>query len=147
MTESGLLFFSEGIAFTLRDKKKIRNWINASMDLEQKTIGSINFIFCSDSYLHGINLEYLKHDTFTDIITFDYSTPSEGLSGDIYISIDRVKENAKQFEVTFVNELHRVMIHGMLHLAGYKDKTAGEKKAMGAKEDYYLSLQPEFFRV
>lgn len=145
VTDKTLLFFNEGNSFTLREKKKIRRWIYASMDLEKKVPGSINFIFCSDDYLLEINKKYLQHDTFTDIITFDYSVSDGPISGDVFISIDRVKENAKQFQTPFVNELHRVMIHGVLHLAGYKDKTSEEKKLMRSKEDYYLSLQPGFF--
>ena len=123
MTGNTILFFSEGLNFIIRDKKKLRNWIYASMDLEDKGIGSINFIFCADEYLHNLNVEYLKHDTLTDVITFDYTDNSPLLSGDIFISIERVRVNAKQFGSPFVNELHRVMIHGMLHLAGYSDKT------------------------
>lgn len=146
MTESKLLFFTEGITFNLRHKKKVRKWIYTSMEHENKVPGSINFIFCDDNYLHNINLQYLKHDTLTDIITFDYSEDIHSISGDIFISIERIKENAKQFKVSFVDELSRVMIHGMLHLVGYKDKTAEEKKLMRSKEDYYISLQPAFFR-
>ena len=145
MTTNAILFFTEEISFSLRDRKKIRNWIYASIDQEKMICGSINFIFCSDNYLHQLNVEYLKHDTLTDIITFDYSE-GDTVSGDIFISIERVRENAKQFRVPFVNELHRVMIHGILHLAGHSDKTSSEKAGMRGKEDYYLSLQPEFFR-
>ena len=146
MTNSTILFFNEGLRYTLKDKNKLRSWINASIALENKNIGSINFIFCSDEYLHKLNIQYLNHDTLTDIITFDNSEDDARISADIFISIDRVKENAKQFGQPFVNELHRVMIHGMLHLAGYKDKSSKEKAAMRDKEDYYLSLQPEFFK-
>ena len=145
MTENTILFFSEGSNFIIKNKKKLRNWIYASIDLENKGIGSINFIFCSDDYLHSLNVQYLKHDTLTDVITFDYTEDSPLLSGDIFISIDRVKENAKQFGTPFVDELHRVMIHGLLHLAGYSDKTDQETALMRSKEDYYLSLQPGFF--
>ena len=145
VSNSTILFFSEGSRFTLKNKKKVRNWINASMAQEKKRVGSISFIFTSDSHLHGMNVQYLGHDTFTDIITFDYSDPEGGLSGDLFISVERVKDNAKQFGVPFVKELHRVMIHGMLHLAGYKDKSSSDKALMRSKEDYYLSLQPDFF--
>ncbi len=145
MSANAILFFAEEITFTLRDKNKLRKWIYASIGRENRTIGSISFIFCSDAYLHDLNVRYLGHDTLTDIITFDYTDEAGVLSGDIFISIDRVRDNAKQFGSGFVKELHRVMIHGILHLAGYKDKSAGEKAAMRAKEDYYLSLQPEFF--
>lgn len=145
MTKGNILFFNEGSGFTLKDKKKLRKWIYASMDLEKKTIGSINFIFCTDAYLHEMNVKYLNHDTYTDVITFDYTENPPEISGDIFISSERVRENAKQFGTTFVMELHRVMIHGLLHLAGFDDKTAREQQQMRSKEDYYLSLQPEIF--
>jgi len=99
----------------------------------------LNYIFCSDTYLHKINLEYLKHDTLTDIITFDYSEKKQ-ISGDIFISIDRIKENALKFNQSTDIELNRVLIHGVLHLLGYKDKTPKEKETMRAKEDFYLTL-------
>jgi len=99
----------------------------------------LNYIFCSDTYLHKINLEYLKHDTLTDIITFDYSEKKQ-ISGDIFISIDRIKENAPKFNQSTDIELNRVLIHGVLHLLGYKDKTPKEKETMRAKEDFYLTL-------
>ncbi len=143
MSNSSILFFSEGIKFILREKKRLRIWLNASIANEEKSYGSINFIFCSDDFLHQMNKEHLDHDTLTDIITFDFSETPHNISGDIYISIDRVKENAKQFNVSFVDELHRVMIHGILHLSGYKDKTKKQSLTMRAKEDYYLSLLPE----
>lgn len=112
--------------------------------LEKGHIGSINFIFCSDEYLFQLNQKYLKHDTYTDIITFDSSVEETEISGDIFISLERVKENSKQFSGSFVKELHRVMIHGILHLLGYKDKSPKDKEAMSGKEDYYLSLLPDF---
>jgi rRNA maturation RNase YbeY len=145
VTARAIQFFTEDTSFVLKDRKKLRNWIYASMDREKKVCGSINFIFCSDDYLHALNVQYLRHDTYTDIITFD-SGEGNTVSGDIFISIDRVRENAKHFGVPVVNELHRVMIHGMLHLAGYGDKTGSQQASMRAKEDYYLSLQPEIFR-
>ena len=100
----------------------------------------LSFIFCDDMELLNKNSKYLNHDTLTDILTFDYSE-NNNISGDIYISIDRVKENAKTYKVTFENELDRVMIHGVLHLLGYKDKSKKDQKAMREKEDFYLSLQ------
>jgi rRNA maturation RNase YbeY len=115
------------------------------MRSEHKDIDFVNVIFCSDSFLLDLNKHYLNHDTYTDILTFDYSDASTNVSGDIFISIDRVKENAKQFKTTFLQELHRVIIHGFLHLAGYKDKTRPEQQLMRSKEDIYLSLQPNFF--
>ncbi len=104
---------------------------------ENKKEGEINFIFCSDNYLLDMNKTYLKHDYFTDVITFDYCE-NEILSGDIFISIDRIKENAKLYNVSFNQELHRVMIHGLLHLVGYNDKTDEEQKEMTDKENEYL---------
>ena len=102
-------------------------------------MGAVNCIFCDDRYLHKLNVEFLKHDTYTDIITFDYSVGNE-LIGDVYISVERVKENAVTFNVTFENELKRVLIHGLLHLCGYKDKTVQEAEKMRAKENKYLSI-------
>ncbi|MCB0460671.1 MAG: rRNA maturation RNase YbeY, partial [Flavobacteriaceae bacterium] len=100
----------------------------------------ISYIFCDDDYLLDINVKYLKHNTLTDIISFDYT--DDGLiSGDVFVSIDRVKENAEKFNVSFQDELHRVMIHGILHFCGYKDKTKEEEQLMRSKEDYYLSLR------
>jgi len=103
-------------------------------------IGFLNFIFCSDNYLLKINVEHLNHDTYTDIITFDYSK-EDRISGDIFISIDRVEENAKSHKTSFENELHRVIIHGVLHLLGYGDKEPGQKAEMRQKEDFCLSLR------
>jgi len=136
---SNIIFFSENITFSLSNEKRIIDWIRNTVLQEGKTIGEINYVFCADDYLHNINLTYLNHDTFTDIITFDYTEESK-ISSDIFISIDRVKENAETFKTTFENELHRVIIHGILHLLGYKDKTDDEVKAMRVKEDFYLSL-------
>jgi rRNA maturation RNase YbeY len=136
-------FFTEDISFTLRNKNKLRKWIQVVIGNEKKLPGNLNYIFCSDDYLYKLNKQYLNHDTLTDIITFDLSEKPDEISGEIYISIDRVKENAKKFKVTFYNELHRVMIHGILHLAGYHDKTQEEIIQMRSKEDKCLSLLPE----
>jgi len=133
-------FFSEDISFQLADELKTQNWIIESIKQEGKTPGEINYIFCSDNYLYKMNVEHLNHDTFTDIITFNYCV-EDVVNTDIFISVDRVKENAKDFETSFENELSRVMIHGMLHLVGYDDKTEADKEAMRAKEDFYLTLQ------
>jgi rRNA maturation RNase YbeY len=123
--------------FTLKNKKIVTQWILETIKNEKKECGKIAYIFCSDNYLLDLNQRFLKHNTYTDIITFDYS---EGkiLNGEIYISIDRVKENAQNFEVDFETELLRVIIHGALHLAGYKDKTKEQKEKMRKKEDQYL---------
>ena len=145
MISGKILFFSEDINFLLRNKKKLRQWINASIVHEKMYTGSINFIFCSDEYLYALNNKYLSHKTLTDIITFDNSEKNLEISGDIFISIDRIHENAKQYKCTFVNELHRVIIHGILHLTGYNDNTKKEKYEMRSKEDYYLSLLPNIF--
>lgn len=135
-------FHKESTVFRFSDKNLIINWLNLSLKKEKKISGELNFIFCSDKYLLKINQEYLNHDYYTDIITFDY-TQKNLVSGDIYISIDRVKENATTYQVSFQNELLRVIIHGVLHLCGYKDKTRADARLMREKEDYYLSLWPK----
>jgi len=136
--EEKINFHSEDIEFTLPNHSIIFDWINKTIENEAKVLRHLNFIFCSDAYLHNINVEYLNHDTYTDVITFPYS---EGkiIKGDIFISIDRIKENATSFEVSFKDELHRVMIHGTLHLLGYLDKTAEDKTQMTQKENEYLN--------
>jgi probable rRNA maturation factor len=133
-------FKNENLKFTLRNKTILKKWISATINKEKRKVGDITFIFCSDEYLLHINKQYLQHDTYTDIITFDYSEgdSAQPVSGDIFISIERVKENAEKFSTTFENELHRVIIHGVLHLLGYKDKTKVAKAQMTSKEDYYL---------
>ncbi len=136
---SNFSFFSEDISFALKNQAKIKEWVLLSILKEGKTAGEITYIFCSDEYLYQINLEHLKHKTYTDIITFNYCE-NNIISGDIFISIDRVKENATAYNVTFQNELHRVIIHGILHLIGFNDKTIEDKALMRSKEDFYLSL-------
>ncbi|PLX02204.1 MAG: rRNA maturation RNase YbeY [Marinilabiliales bacterium] len=113
--------------------------LNIISEEEKITIGDINIIFCSDKYLLKMNKQYLSHDYFTDIITFDYSEENI-LSGDLFISLDRVNDNAKHFSVTLLNELARVVIHGIMHLTGYNDHTQEEQKVMRKQEDKYLSL-------
>jgi rRNA maturation RNase YbeY len=134
-------FFSEQIPFTIPHPRKSANWIRACIKQEKKKLELLNFIFCSDEYLRTINIQYLGHHTFTDIVTFDQSDKTGYIEGDIYISIDRIKENALSFNTNFDNELHRVIIHGVLHLAGYSDKSKPQKKVMREKEDAYLSLR------
>lgn len=134
-------FFSEDIDFELEKPLIYSNWFSEAAGLENKTLGELTFIFCSDEYLHKINLEYLNHDTYTDIITFDYSNGGI-IAGDIFISIERVKENAETFKCSFNDEVSRVLIHGVLHLMGYKDKEDDEKEIMRSKEDFYLTLLP-----
>ena len=119
------------------NKDKISSWLNEILIEENKILGDIVYVFCNDDYLVAKNIKYLKHHSLTDVITFDYS--KDGLiSGDILISIDRVRENSDIFEVQFLNELQRVMAHGLLHLLGYNDKTEIDEKKIREKEDYYL---------
>ncbi|MDP2890961.1 MAG: rRNA maturation RNase YbeY [Bacteroidota bacterium] len=120
-------------------KRKITSWIKETVISEGKTLGDISFVFCSDDYLLEVNKQYLNHDYFTDIITFDYVEDGV-ISGDIFISCDRVKENASAFKTGFENELLRIVIHGVLHLLGYKDKSKKDKLLMTQKEDFYLAL-------
>lgn len=134
--EEQIAFHSEGISFLPSDPDKLRRWISATVTAEQGELGDLNFIFCSDEYLHGINVEYLQHDDYTDVITFPYS--EDMVEGDIFISVERTSENAQQYGVSAENELHRVMIHGVLHLLGYGDKTPEEKRQMTEKENFYL---------
>lgn len=134
-------FNQEDVSFQLKDKRLLRSWILECVALEKKEIESITFVFCSDDYLLEMNKRFLNHDTYTDIITFDNAQAKWLLDGDIFISYDRVKENASEFGVNLRDELHRVMIHGVLHLCGYKDKTKAHKTQMTAKEDNCLNLR------
>jgi probable rRNA maturation factor len=118
----------------------LRKWILAAIKKEKFTLSSLNYIFCSDDHLLSMNISHLHHKTYTDIITFDLSSEKKKITGEIYISIDRVKENAAIYKVPFSTELKRVMIHGVLHLCGYKDKTEKDVKRMRAREDFYLPL-------
>ena len=126
--------------FLIKAPQTLKIWITKSVLKEGAAIGDINIIFCDDTFLLIKNKKYLNHSSLTDILTFDFST-KKSLSGDIFISTERVKENATKYKVPFKNELNRVLIHGILHLLGYKDKTEKEKKIMRKKEDFYLSLQ------
>lgn len=130
-------FHSESISFTLSSKTIIKQWLSSVIKSEGKTLGSVNFIFCSDNYLLEMNKKYLNHNTLTDVITFDYCEEQK-ITGDIFISIERVKENAEKFGPNFESELKRVMVHGVLHLLGYKDKTKPVKELMTKKENLYL---------
>ena len=129
-----MITFNSETSFTLKNQKKLVKWISDVISSEGFHVGEINYIFCNDSYLNKINQEFLNHDTFTDIISFDYTLGKE-VGGDIFISIERVLENAEKFNEVFENELYRVMIHGILHFMGYKDKTKKEKTLMRTKED------------
>lgn len=131
-----IYFFTEDVAYTLKEKTKTKTWLTDIVKNEGKKTGDINIIFCSDEYLLGVNKQYLSHDYYTDIITFNYNT--EKINGDLFISIDRVEENAKINNVSRETELLRVMAHGVLHLLGYKDKTDAETKQIREKENYYL---------
>jgi len=124
--------------FTLNNEEQLINWVENCIVSNKFKVGEINYIFCDDVYLHKLNVEFLQHDTYTDIISFD-NTMGKLISGDIFISIDRVKENSTVFTSSFEDELHRVIIHGVLHYMGYKDKTTEEKEMMRAKEDQCLS--------
>ena len=138
---AAIRFFSEGIPFKIDSPRKNVSWIKEVARREKKTIKEINYIFCSDGYLLQLNQGFLNHKTLTDIITFDNSEGKNGLEGEIYISIERVQENALKFNTEFEDELHRVMIHGVLHLIGYKDKKPFEKALMRKKEEACLSLR------
>ena len=134
-----MITFNSETTFNLQNEAKTTTWIERVVVSEGFAIGEINYIFCDDAYLNHINKEFLKHDSFTDIISFDYSLGKQ-ISGDIYISIERVLDNAEKYNVTFENELRRVMIHGVLHYMGYKDKTTEEKKVMRLKENTSIDL-------
>ena len=142
-TIKAIFFHTEDIDFQLNHAEVLPLWINKIIDVEKNQPGNINFIFCSDPYLLEINKKYLEHDYLTDIITFQQSELS--IEGDIFISIDRVKDNAARLNISFEEELHRVMAHGILHLLGYKDKSPEDKLQMTHKEDWALSIRKEFF--
>lgn len=133
---------TENVKFTLKNKTLLKQWIKEVIEKKKRKAGEITFVFCNDNYLLNINKQYLNHDTFTDIITFDYSKEDskQPISGDIFISIERVKENALKYSKTFENELHRVIIHGVLHLLGYTDKTKIAKEEMTKQENLCLKI-------
>jgi rRNA maturation RNase YbeY len=133
-----MISFNYELDFELTNADEISSWISNSIVAEKFKEGEINFIFCSDDYLYNLNVEFLNHDSLTDIISFDCSVGKE-LHGDVFISVERVKENAKDYDVSFSDELNRVMIHGILHLCKYNDKTEEEKRLMREKENHYLS--------
>jgi len=135
-----MIYYNSETNFTLDNQENISKWITKTIENEGHKIEEISYIFCDDNYLLEKNIEYLNHNTLTDIISFDYSV-GKIISGDIFISIERVKENSTEFKVDFIDELHRVIIHGILHYCGYKDKALEEKKEMRSKENYYLSLR------
>ncbi len=138
MSEQIINFYSEN-DFELEDENSFDKWIRNVISSEDKQLGEINYIFCDDDYLYKINLKFLEHDSYTDIISFDNSEGDE-LNGDIFISIDRVIDNANDFNVDFSEELKRVLIHGVLHLCGYADKSESEAALMRQKEDEKIAL-------
>jgi len=133
-------YFNEDIKFNFSNRRLNNRWLKSVSLNEDRKLGDVNIIFCSDKYELDINVKYLNHNYFTDIITFDYC---EGkiLSGDLFISIDSVRENANFFNTTFENELNRVIVHGLLHLIGYDDHTEADQKTMREKENFYLELR------
>lgn len=133
-------FFTEDVKFDFKQRMLTRNWLKLVAGSEIRKIGDINIIFCSDNYILDVNMKYLQHDYFTDIITFDYCE-GDRLSGDLFISIDTVKDNAQFYGTEFSDELNRVIVHGVLHLVGYDDHTEPDQVQMREKENYYLKLR------
>jgi len=131
-------FYNNDRAPILQGRKKLKSFIVELFGYEKKELGSLTYIFCSDEYLLSINNEFLKHDFYTDVVTFDLSTNKKEIIGEVYISTDRVKDNAKQMNEGFNRELHRVFFHAALHLCGYKDKTVADIRKMRQKEEFYL---------
>ena len=132
-------YFFEDTDFKLKNKTKIKKWLKLVAESEVFSLGAVSVIFCSDNYILDINQHFLQHDYFTDIITFDYSE-GEKISGDLFISVDSVRENSIEYGTEFEEELHRVIVHGILHLIGYDDHTDEDIRTMRSKENYYLSL-------
>ncbi len=142
MSTESINFFTEDISYPYEDKNETREWIEKVAEQEGFRTGDINLVFCSDSYLYDLNVKFLHHYTYTDIITFDLSEDNEVISGDIFISVERARENSGKYNVSHQHEIRRLLAHGILHLAGYGDKTDRDKALMRQKEDYYLSLHP-----
>lgn len=134
-------FFSEDIDFSLEDPEQVSDWIATVIEQHGQELNSLTYVFCSDDYLHKMNVEYLTHDTLTDIITFNTADENGIIEGDVFISIDRVRDNASDAGTSFEDELHRVIIHGVLHLLGFKDKSEQEAALMRKEEDSSLSLR------
>lgn len=134
-----MVIFNYETDFQLENESDYEQWIDAVIESEEKEPGEINYIFCDDEYLHNINMQYLNHDTLTDIISFDYCI-GDLISGDIFVSIERVQDNAKDYEVSFNEELLRVLVHGVLHYCGYKDKTEDEALLMRSKEQEKINM-------
>ncbi len=141
MTGSSINFHLEELNYRIRNIRLLKLWISQSVSKEARDLGNLNIVLCTDDYLHKMNVEHLDHDTLTDIITFNYNEDST-INGDLFISLDRVRDNAQELSENLTDELHRVMIHGVLHLCGYKDKSLKDSELMREKEDFYLSLRP-----
>jgi probable rRNA maturation factor len=139
MGKAMIHFFNEDTSYTLKNKTVIRDWLQSAIAEEGYVLAELNFILCSDAYLLRMNQDYLDHDTYTDVITFDNSEVLKTIAGDVFISIERVKENALELKLPAAAELHRVMIHGTLHLLGYKDKGKTAKTKMTNREDHHLA--------
>lgn len=134
-----IYYFSEEIGFRLRQKRKISAWLQRVIEQEGYTLDHLNFIFCADNHLHAKNITFLGHDTLTDVITFNYSTGAKTILGDVYISIERVSENAKTYNRKMEEELYTVMVHGLLHLLAYNDQKTDDQLIMREKETFYLN--------
>ncbi|NNC84974.1 MAG: rRNA maturation RNase YbeY [Bacteroidia bacterium] len=140
--KSSIRFIFEDVSFFLPKRTILKQWLLDCIATEKKALEELNVVFCSDKFLLDVNRKFLEHDYYTDIITFQYNNKKEPISGEIFISYDRVKENADEFNVPRLVELNRVMAHGVAHLLGYSDKTKKQKEAMKTKEDYFLTLLP-----
>ena len=134
-----MINFNYESEFTLENEEAVATWLSAVIASENKTEGEINYIFCDDEYLHKINVEYLNHDTLTDIISFDYTMGNE-IGGDIFVSVERVLDNSKDYDTSFDDELKRVLVHGVLHYCGYKDKSDADEKLMRSNEDEKIAM-------
>lgn len=132
-------FHFNQVSFTLKNRKRLKSFLQGIFKQEKRDLGSLSYVFCSDEYLLDLNHRYLNHDYYTDIITFELSEPGDLIKAEVYISIDRVKENAKLNNTSFAHELYRVIFHGALHLTGQNDKTPVQSESMRQKEDQYLS--------
>jgi len=133
-------FYFEKVGLTLKERGKLKCFINSLIAKEKKNLNNLNYIFCNDNALLEINRKYLNHNFYTDVISFDLSSSRKEILADVYISVDRIRENAKSFKTTLKEELHRVMLHGLLHLCGYNDKTEVQRQLIRKKEDFYLNL-------
>jgi len=136
---SNISFFNADVSYVLRAKNDLRLWLAKVFMAEGRNLESLSIILCSDEYLYNLNKQFLKHLTYTDIITFDQSTSKSSISGELYISIDRIKDNAKNLNVNVLDEIHRVIVHGSLHLCGYGDKDPKSKAKMTSSENFYLA--------